>query len=65
MVSEKVCQTLLENEVLKKCEGVGRLLLRQPGEAISMNTKFREFYLFSLKYQFNFLFLEGTSSSVS
>ncbi|XP_031786371.1 coiled-coil domain-containing protein 142 [Nasonia vitripennis] len=39
IISEKVRQHLLKNEVLRRCEGVGRLLLRHPGEAISMNKK--------------------------
>ncbi|XP_028129058.2 uncharacterized protein LOC114325248 [Diabrotica virgifera virgifera] len=30
---------LMKNEVLKRCEGVGRLLLRRPGERIKMTDK--------------------------
>ncbi|XP_011505801.1 PREDICTED: coiled-coil domain-containing protein 142 [Ceratosolen solmsi marchali] len=39
IISENVRPHLLKNEVLRRCEGVGRLLLRHPGEAISMNKK--------------------------
>lgn len=42
IISEKVREHLLKNEVLRRCEGVGRLLLRHPGEAISMNKKLRK-----------------------
>ncbi|XP_033219207.1 coiled-coil domain-containing protein 142 [Belonocnema kinseyi] len=37
VISENVRNLLLKNEVLRRCEGVGRLLLRHPGEAIAMN----------------------------
>lgn len=30
---------MLKNEVLRRCEGVGRLLLRSPGEQIKMTEK--------------------------
>lgn len=32
-------KAMLKNEVLRRCEGVGRLLLRSPGEHIKMNDK--------------------------
>jgi hypothetical protein len=43
IISEKIRQQLLKNEVLRRCEGVGRLLIRHPGEAISMKKKFCEY----------------------
>ncbi|XP_003708560.2 coiled-coil domain-containing protein 142 isoform X2 [Megachile rotundata] len=39
IISQNVRSQLLKNEVLRRCEGVGRLLLRQPGEAISMRKR--------------------------
>ncbi|XP_015434914.1 PREDICTED: coiled-coil domain-containing protein 142 [Dufourea novaeangliae] len=39
IISQEVRDRLLKNEVLRRCEGVGRLLLRHPGEAISMRKK--------------------------
>ncbi|XP_046753058.1 coiled-coil domain-containing protein 142 [Diprion similis] len=37
IISPTVRGHLLKNEVLRRCEGVGRLLLRNPGEAIVMH----------------------------
>ncbi|VEN60763.1 unnamed protein product [Callosobruchus maculatus] len=39
IVSETMRNKLLKNEILKRCEGVGRLLLRCPGEKIKMADK--------------------------
>ncbi|XP_076376723.1 coiled-coil domain-containing protein 142 isoform X1 [Megalopta genalis] len=39
IISQEVRNHLLKNEVLRRCEGVGRLLLRHPGEAISMRKR--------------------------
>lgn len=39
IISQTVRNQLLKNEVLRRCEGVGRLLLRHPGEAISMRKR--------------------------
>lgn len=39
LVSDDIRQFLRSNETLRMCEGVGRLLLRQPGETIIMNTE--------------------------
>ncbi|XP_012267133.2 coiled-coil domain-containing protein 142 [Athalia rosae] len=39
IISQTVKGHLLKNEVLRRCEGVGRLLLRHPGEAITMRKK--------------------------
>ncbi|KAJ8918817.1 hypothetical protein NQ315_011103 [Exocentrus adspersus] len=39
MVKEDIRKKLLRNEILKRCEGVGRLLLRCPGERIKMVDK--------------------------
>ncbi|XP_057340507.1 uncharacterized protein LOC130677689 [Microplitis mediator] len=41
IISQNVKDQLLKNEVLRRCEGVGRLLLRHPGEAIAMHKKIR------------------------
>lgn len=38
-ISEEMRKKMLKNEVLRRCEGVGRLLLRSPGEHIKMNDK--------------------------
>ncbi|XP_056647608.1 uncharacterized protein LOC130452384 [Diorhabda sublineata] len=38
-ISDTMRKKLLKNEVLKRCEGVGRLLLRRPGERIQMADK--------------------------
>ncbi|CAG2063782.1 unnamed protein product, partial [Timema podura] len=37
-LSPEVLNSLLRHEVLRRCEGVGRLLLRRPGEHITMVT---------------------------
>lgn len=37
IVCPEIRKHLIKNEVLRKCEGVGRLLLRSPGEQIKMN----------------------------
>ncbi|XP_011878866.1 PREDICTED: uncharacterized protein LOC105568091 [Vollenhovia emeryi] len=39
IISQNVRNHLLTNEVLRRCEGVGRLLLRHPGEAIAMRKR--------------------------
>ncbi|XP_076651754.1 coiled-coil domain-containing protein 142 [Halictus rubicundus] len=39
IISQEVRNHLLKNEVLRRCEGVGRLLLRHPGETISMKKR--------------------------
>ncbi|XP_050449339.1 coiled-coil domain-containing protein 142 [Cataglyphis hispanica] len=39
IISQNVRNHLLKNEVLRRCEGVGRLLLRHPGEAIAMRKR--------------------------
>ncbi|KAG7190741.1 hypothetical protein KM043_006813 [Ampulex compressa] len=39
IISQTVRNHLLKNEVLRRCEGVGRLLLRHPGEAIAMHKR--------------------------
>ncbi|KAI4504207.1 hypothetical protein M0802_000678 [Mischocyttarus mexicanus] len=39
IISQNVRNHLLKNEVLRRCEGVGRLLLRHPGEAIAMHKR--------------------------
>ncbi|XP_043282352.1 coiled-coil domain-containing protein 142 [Venturia canescens] len=43
ILSPNVGNHLLKNEVLRRCEGVGRLLLRNPGEAINMNKHSRKY----------------------
>ncbi|XP_066581937.1 coiled-coil domain-containing protein 142 [Prorops nasuta] len=40
IISQNVRNHLLKNEVLRRCEGVGRLLLRHPGESIAMHKRF-------------------------
>lgn len=37
IISQEMRKSMLKNEVLRRCEGVGRLLLRSPGEHIKMN----------------------------
>ncbi|XP_011301008.1 uncharacterized protein [Fopius arisanus] len=39
IISQGVKGHLLKNELLRRCEGVGRLLLRHPGEAIAMQKR--------------------------
>lgn len=39
IISQNVRNHLLKNEMLRRCEGVGRLLLRHPGEAIPMQKR--------------------------
>ncbi|EFN79178.1 coiled-coil domain-containing protein 142 [Harpegnathos saltator] len=39
IISQNIRNHLLKNEVLRRCEGVGRLLLRHPGEAIAMHKR--------------------------
>lgn len=36
-ITEDMRKAMLKNEVLRRCEGVGKLLLRSPGEHIKMN----------------------------
>ncbi|KAK0183449.1 hypothetical protein PV327_001490 [Microctonus hyperodae] len=36
IIPQNMKEHLMKNEVLRRCEGVGKLLLRHPGEAISM-----------------------------
>lgn len=38
-ITEPMRKRLIKNEVLRRCEGVGRLLLRCPGEKIKMTDK--------------------------
>lgn len=38
ILSHETLKHMIKNEVLRKCEGVGRLLLRSPGEQLKMNT---------------------------
>lgn len=38
-IEETMRKRLIKNEVLRRCEGVGRLLLRCPGEKIKMTDK--------------------------
>lgn len=38
-IEENIRKRLIKNEVLRRCEGVGRLLLRCPGEKIKMVDK--------------------------
>lgn len=39
IISQDMRKDMLKNEVLRRCEGVGRLLLRSRGEHIRMNDK--------------------------
>ncbi|KAF5296665.1 hypothetical protein FQR65_LT10205 [Abscondita terminalis] len=39
IVTQEMRKEMLKNEVLRRCEGVGRLLLRCPGEQLKMNDK--------------------------
>lgn len=41
IISQEMRKKMLKNEVLRRCEGVGRLLLRSPGEHIKMNEKIK------------------------
>lgn len=57
IVSQNIKEQLLKNEVLRRCEGVGRLLLRHPGEAIAMQKQMREYiinFLFFFRFSFNY-----------
>lgn len=36
-ITQEMRNKMLKNEVLRRCEGVGKLLLRSPGEHIKMN----------------------------
>lgn len=38
-INDNIHNKLVKNEILRRCEGVGRLLLRNPGERITMNDK--------------------------
>lgn len=38
-ISSEIRQFLTSDEILRRCEGVGRLLLRQPGESIVMSSE--------------------------
>lgn len=64
IIQEPIRKKLLRNEVLKRCEGVGRLLLRCPGERIKMvdknkpkNSSEYEYFLLPMP------FLRGEGSS--
>lgn len=39
MISDDIRQFLQTDEILRRCEGVGRLLLRQPGDTIIIANK--------------------------
>ncbi|XP_018334687.1 uncharacterized protein LOC108743606 isoform X2 [Agrilus planipennis] len=41
-ISQETRKKMLRNEVLRRCEGVGKLLLRSPGEKIKMEDKFQK-----------------------
>lgn len=45
---------MVKNEVLRKCEGVGRLLLRSPGEQIKMNNQIDKKGTFSIELKWKF-----------
>lgn len=53
IISQNVRDYLLKNEVLRRCEGVGRLLLRHPGEAIAMHKRLRKFPPSSTKKKYD------------
>ena len=40
-ISDDISQFLQTDEILRRCEGVGRLLLHQPGDSIIMTTENR------------------------
>lgn len=42
VINNKMKRKLIKNEILRRCEGVGKLLLRRPGEPIKMNDKKKE-----------------------
>lgn len=39
IVTQQMRKKMLKNEVLRRCQGVGRLLLRSPGDHLKMNEK--------------------------
>ncbi|KAF5288634.1 hypothetical protein FQA39_LY15329 [Lamprigera yunnana] len=39
IMTQSIRKEMLKNEVLRRCEGVGKLLLRSPGEQLKMNDK--------------------------
>lgn len=55
IISQNVRNHLLKNEVLRRCEGVGRLLLRHPGEAIAMHKQLGKL---NVKFIWNSYFLK-------
>ncbi|XP_044726874.1 coiled-coil domain-containing protein 142 [Chrysoperla carnea] len=42
IITQDVRKHMLRNEVLRRCEGVGRILLRSPGEHIDMDEKVKK-----------------------
>lgn len=38
-ITHEMRKSMLKNEVLRRCEGVGKLLLRSPGEHIKMTSE--------------------------
>ncbi|KAF3426589.1 hypothetical protein E2986_02670 [Frieseomelitta varia] len=65
IISQNVRDQLLKNEVLRRCEGVGRLLLRHPGEAISMRKRLRQLAFELVKNDFSLCLMvqpEGQTS---
>ncbi|XP_044754624.1 uncharacterized protein LOC123313706 [Coccinella septempunctata] len=42
IIDNKMKKRMVKNEILRRCEGVGKLLLRRPGEHIKMNDKKHE-----------------------
>lgn len=54
IISEEIRKKMLKNEVLRRCEGVGRLLLRSPGEHIKMNDKTKKTGIVDLWFSFFF-----------
>ncbi|KAK5644415.1 hypothetical protein RI129_005715 [Pyrocoelia pectoralis] len=41
IITQQMRKVMLKNEVLRRCEGVGRLLLRCPGDQLKMNEKIK------------------------
>ena len=39
MINNEIQSFLTSDEILRRCEGVGRLLLRHPGESIVMSSE--------------------------
>lgn len=65
VVKPETRKKMLKNEVLRRCEGVGRLLLRSPGEPIKMNDKTKPIGKLTIFYSDLSIYMNLSQLSIS